>query len=152
MSILIPDQISEHFRLSEFACHNGSAYPVDLVQPEDGKTWGEARLMPLVATLEAIRSECGGGSIRITSAYRTLAHNRSVGSHDTSQHPLGRAADLQHALMSPGEFHARILLAYHAGRLPMLGGLGLYLSFVHVDVRPRPEDDHLAQWTGTRVE
>jgi hypothetical protein len=36
-----------------------------------------------------------------------------------------------------------------AGKLPKLGGIGWYpRQWVHIDVRPRPADGHIAKWVG----
>jgi hypothetical protein len=161
----MPTMISEHFALEEFACKDGSPYPVD--QPDlevPGETWGESRLGPLVETLEVIRGALGGRPLHVDSGYRTLAYDqllydRSVasggGANDKapplqSQHPKGRAADIRTGSLAPVELRDLIGALYVAGKLPHLGGLGLYTSFVHVDVRARP-GNHLAQWGGRRL-
>lgn len=135
-------RVTDHFDSAEFACKDGTPYPDSLI-PE--------RLLLLCETLEVIREAAGGRSITITSGYRTLAYNRKIGSHDTSQHPKGRACDIQHASLTSDELYSLISKLYANGMLPYLGGLGRYPSFVHIDVRPRPEDDHLARWSGSRM-
>jgi hypothetical protein len=69
-------KITEHFDSDEFACHDGTPYPLDTVEDGTGIptgywailcpqqslpvrqfTWGESRLTPLCQTLEAIRAE-----------------------------------------------------------------------------------------------
>lgn len=146
--------VTAHFSVEEMACHDGTRYPLDVIEtrgPDAGRTWLDSRLRPLCETLEAIRAAAGGSAIRVTSGYRSLAYNRRLGSHDTSQHPAGRAADIIHPTLRPHDLHALIVQLYHRGDLPRLGGLGLYPTFIHVDVRHRPEDGHLAQWTGGRA-
>lgn len=158
------------FSLAEFACHDGTPYPVDQVDDEDpaGRTWAETRLRPLVSTLDVIR-EAVGKPIRVDSGYRTLKYdealyqkNQAVGLNGkadprTSQHPKGRAADIRCGSLTALQLRDLIGALYRNGRLPYLGGLGLYPSFVHVDVRPRPgsrggaRDGHLAQWGGNRL-
>lgn len=134
--------LTEHFAIEEFSCHDGSVYP-----PE----WIQDRLLPLCMTLEVIRSELGGSPLHVNSGYRTLAYNRRIGSHDTSQHVQGRAADIVHDSASANMVRSTVLMLYRAGKLPLLGGCGSYPGFVHVDVRHRPEDDHLCQWEGGRL-
>jgi uncharacterized protein YcbK (DUF882 family) len=135
-------KVTEHFDSDEFACRDGSPYPAE---------WIVERLSILCATLEVIRTAAGNVPIRVNSGYRTLEYNRKLGSHDTSQHPKGRAADIQHPKLTADELYVLVGRLYVAGRLPSLGGLGKYPTFIHVDVRPRPEDDHLALWTGGRM-
>lgn len=145
-------RLTAHFSLEEFACRDKSPYPLDRPDDEwDGAVkWGQSRLLPLCHTLERIREEIQQ-PIRILSAYRTIAYNRKIGSSDGSQHPAGRAADIIARNLTAFQLHQVILILYRAGKLPKLGGLGSYNSFVHVDVRPRPEDDHLARWSGGRA-
>jgi hypothetical protein len=158
-------KITEHFDSDEFACHDGTPYPmlaVDELDPH-GLVWGETRLRLLCETLEVIRAEAGDEALIIDSGFRTIAfderlYERSAKNGDvapatSSQHPKGRASDVRHARLSPAELHALILRLWRAGKLPHLGGLGLYPTFVHIDVRPRSVDNptHLAQWTAGRA-
>lgn len=144
-------RLTAHFAIEEFACHNGEPYPLD--RPDDEvngrESWGKTRLFKLCLTLETVREETG--PIRVLSSYRPIEYNRKIGSNDGSQHPQGRAADIIVPGMTAFVLHSIILRKFRAGKLPHLGGLGLYDRFVHVDVRPRPEDDHLARWTGGRA-
>lgn len=78
----------------------------------------------------------------ITSAYRCPDHNEKVGGAKNSQHKLGSAADLQAKGVKPQDLHAAILDLVSAKRIPE-GGLGLYNSFVHYDIRPQK-----ARWNG----
>lgn len=161
--------ITEHFSLEEFACHDGTPYPVDQVDDEDpqGRTWRETRLMPLCETLEAIRAAAGGDPLIIDSGYRTLEYDERLYEADRgagnvappqgSQHPKGRAADIRHPTLSPVGLRNLIGRLYADGQLPHLGGLGLYPTFVHADIAPRAgssggaNDGHLRQWGGTRL-
>jgi hypothetical protein len=144
-------QITPHFAAHEFDCKDGTPYPLDLVE-KDGTPYRISRLLKLCETLEVIREAAGGRPLRVTSGFRSLEYNRRLGSSDNSQHVKGRAADIQHPILTAGALHTLILKLYNAHKLPWLGGLGHYITFVHVDVRPRPEDNHLAQWLGTRVQ
>ena len=117
-------QITEHFRVYEFACSDGS----DVVFISTA----------LVEILENIRQRFGA-TVTVTSGYRTVSYNRTVsGSSAASQHCNGLAADIQVAGVSPAA------VADYAGQLlPGTGGIGLYGSFVHIDVRPGP-----SRWKG----
>lgn len=159
--------VTPHFGADEFACHDGSAYPIATLDEDtnDGRTWLETRLKPLCDTLEVIRDAGGGKSITIDSGYRTLAYDQRlydkhvatagddglVAKASASQHPKGRAADIRHATLGPVALFNLILSLYEAGKLPQLGGVGLYPTFVHVDMRPRSNGGtHLAIWGGAR--
>jgi hypothetical protein len=108
-------KLSEHFRVGEFACHDGSDRI--LIAPA------------LVALLQAIRSRYGQ-PVRISSGYRTEGRNTLVGGSPTSQHLAGTAADIVVAGVPPIE-----MCRYAEHLMPSSGGIGLYPDFVHMDVR-----------------
>jgi hypothetical protein len=160
--VITPDMlVTDHFRLSEFACHDGTPYPAKDVDDEDPAhgLWLETRLVPLCRTLEVVRTGCGGRAMTIESGFRSMTYDERLHALDPgdvapasgSQHPKGRAADVSHSVLSPADLHKQILLLYSTGMLPFLGGLGLYPTFVHLDVRPRPADGHLARWQSSRL-
>lgn len=147
--------ITEHFAIEEFACHDGTPYPFDRPDEEDRDptdgivVWGESRLFLLCKTLEVVRAFFGR-PIDVLSGYRSMRWNRLKKSRDTSQHPKGRASDIKVRGVPASIVHDRVLELYEAGELPHLGGLGDYPGFTHLDVRPRPEDNHLARWMEER--
>jgi len=106
--------LSANFRVREFASKDG-----------DDKVF----IAPaLVTLLQKIRDKFG--SVTITSAYRTKSHNAKIGGSSSSQHLLGTSADIQIkgvSLMQIAQY-AELLLGN-------AGGVGLYSTFVHVDVR-----------------
>ena len=109
-------QITPHFKVREFACSDGS--DVVFVAPS------------LVDILEAIRVHFGR-PVTVTSGYRTVSYNASIkNSSKKSQHCNGLAADIQVEGHTPVEVYnyACSLLGDH-------GGVGIYNTFVHVDVR-----------------
>jgi uncharacterized protein YcbK (DUF882 family) len=108
-------KLSENFRVREFACSDGSD-PV-FVSSE------------LVEVLQKIRTHFGR-AVTITSAYRTPGRNKAVGGTTYSQHLYGRAADIKISGISP-----RKVAAYAETLLPNKGGIGVYNTFTHVDVR-----------------
>lgn len=77
--------------------------------------------------------------ILVNSAYRCPRHNAAVGGAANSQHLLGKAADIRVKGMSAAK------LAEVAEQVPAFaeGGIGLYKTFVHVDVR-----FHKTRWKG----
>lgn len=139
--------VTAHFTVYEFRCHDGTPYPDE---------WVADRLTVLCATLEMIRAEVGGRAVHIISGYRTPVHNEALRSSDgsgtgvakNSQHLVGRAADIAVEGMRPRDVHAAVMRLFKAGKLSSLGGIGLYAGWVHVDIRAKV-GDHLAQWDTT---
>ena len=122
-------RLAPSFTVREFRCRDGSdAIMID---------------QTLVVLLQAIR-EHFGKAVTITSGYRTAAHNKSVGGAKSSQHLLGRAADIQVAGVSVED-----VAAYAESLMPTWGGVGRYpvkagraKGWVHVDTRPNK-----SRWT-----
>tara|TARA_R100000805_G_C3617569_1_gene119812 strand:+ start:525 stop:905 length:381 start_codon:yes stop_codon:yes gene_type:complete len=75
-----------------------------------------------------------GKPIRVNSAYRSPEHNASVGGVKTSQHILGKAADIVVKDMPTDVLYQYIEDAISNGEM-LQGGLGLYDTFVHYDIR-----------------
>lgn len=158
----MPINVTEHFTVEEFACHDGTPYPIATIDIEDPqkREWVETRLAPLCKMLEVIRHEAGAHPMTIDSGFRTIAYDTalyeksakdgSVAPPQSSQHPKGRAADIKHSTLGPRALHDLIVSLIVAGKLPLIGGVGLYPTFVHIDVRPKPASGHVAQWGGDR--
>lgn len=108
-------KLSKNFTVKEFACSDGT----DTVFIS----------LALVNLLQKIRDHFGKAVI-INSAYRTEAHNKSIGGATYSQHKYGLAADIHINGVTPKE-----IAAYVETLLPSSGGIGIYKSFVHIDVR-----------------
>lgn len=107
--------LSANFKVREFACKDGT----DVIFISDG----------LVQVLQAIRSHFNA-AVTINSAYRTPAYNKKVGGETYSQHLYGVAADISVKGVSPKD-----VAAYAEMLLPNTGGIGIYSTFTHVDVR-----------------
>lgn len=116
-------KLSEHFKVREFACKDGTD-PVFVSES-------------LVGILEAIRLHFDA-PVHINSAYRTPQHNTKEGGVKTSQHTYGLAADIRVDGHTPAEVYAVAdsMLGDH-------GGVGIYDTFVHVDVRSKK-----SRWKG----
>lgn len=151
--------VGRFFKPAEMACRDGTPYP---------PSWG-VRLAILFDAFDVIR-EAWGQPVTIVSGYRSKAYNESIGAVDGSQHPHGKAGDLR-PYAPPGEvrtaatihrFHHLIELLINDGKLPAVGGVGAYPlvldkrsklwvpGWVHVDTRTKPQDGHIARWTGAK--
>lgn len=119
----IGKQLSTHFRVAEFACRSGA--DAVLIAPR------------LVMVLETIRAHFGA-PVTINSAYRTPEYNAKVGGAAHSQHCYGTAADI----VVKGQTPAAVA-AFARTLMPDWGGVGVYKSFTHIDVREAKAD-----WTG----
>ena len=144
----MPGDVSPHFSRHEFDLPDEKARKRGLdAGAEYPAEWIESRLKPLCAALEIIRAEFGGKPVRVISGYRPLPYNRALGSKDDSQHIQGRAADFQIAGVAPGLIYRRVLALYDKSAID-IGGVGVYDSFVHVDVR----GGGLHRWDERRAE
>lgn len=122
-------QLAPGFKVREFRCRDGS----DTIMVDQ----------TLVVLLQAIR-EHFNKPITITSGYRTGTHNTAVGGSRSSQHLLGKAADIQVA-----DTTVEAVAAYAESLMPDWGGVGRYpikagraRGWVHVDTRPNK-----SRWT-----
>ena len=116
-------KLSANFRVREFACTDGSD-PI-FIDSE------------LVEILQKIRTHFGK-SVTITSAYRTPTKNKACGGSPYSQHLYGRAADIKISGVAPKK-----VAAYAETFLNNKGGIGIYSTFTHIDVRAAK-----ARWKG----
>jgi zinc D-Ala-D-Ala carboxypeptidase len=137
-------QLTEHLTLSQFDQLAGYDFPAEPYPPE----WVTSRAIPLATVLEAVCSELGNPRLTVTSGYRSRAFNEALraAGHpvaENSQHCEGLAADVVFSGVRPIEAFAAALGLHLRGKI-RLGGLGLYASWVHLDIRSGP----LAQWFG----
>lgn len=108
------EKISEHFKVKEFKCKDGSdkiLVDVDFVQ----------------VFLESIRNHFGA-PITINSAYRTPSYNKKIGGATNSYHMKGKAFDIVVKGKTPAEVAK---YAYSIG----VSGVIQYNTFTHVDSR-----------------
>lgn len=133
-------RLSPYFHIEEFRCHDGTPVPDALL----------GNLMRLVTTLDICRL-AAGAPLNVISGFRTRKHNTAVGGAENSTHLTCEGADIRPGRdVTPEELHALVLQHYKHKRLPDLGGVGLYPSWVHIDVR-KAKDGHLRRWTGLGV-
>ena len=122
--------LAPDFKVRELRCRDGT----DTVMVDE----------VLTVVLQCIR-EHFGKAVVITSGYRTAAHNAAVGGAKSSQHLLGRAADIRVQGVSVED-----VAAYAESLMPGWGGIGRYpvkagrtTGWVHVDTRAEK-----ARWRG----
>lgn len=110
------EQLSAHFEAQEFKCKDNSRVIV--------------LNKALLDLLELIRMHYNS-PLTITSGYRTVQYNSQLkNASPKSQHTHGNAADIKVKNVSPLALYNWLNNSY-----PNSLGLGLYDTFVHVDVR-----------------
>lgn len=116
-------QLTTNFNISEFACKDGTAVP---------DTYRNNAL-EVAQNLQVLRDTLGK-PISINSAYRTVSHNKSVGGEPNSYHLRAQAADIVVSGYTPSAVKGAIEKLIKEGKMKQ-GGIGLYNSFVHYDIR-----------------
>lgn len=121
---------SRHFSESELTCKCGCG--LNAATPE------------LLELIEACRAILNTPMV-VRSATRCEKHNTASGGVKNSKHVSGNALDFYVTGLAPAVVF-KVLKSWHeAGRLPQLGGIGLYDWGVHVDTFHAP-DGHLRSW------
>ncbi|MCK5896424.1 MAG: DUF882 domain-containing protein [Cocleimonas sp.] len=115
--------LTPHFSLSEFACKDGTPVPSRLIQ----------NVKKLALNLEVLRNAFGI-PIKINSGYRHDSYNKSIGGASKSQHLVAKAADIRIKGVTSKNVKAKIEELINDNKMEQ-GGIGLYNSFVHYDVR-----------------
>lgn len=121
--------LTAHFSRWEFESRDGAPMPPVAL----------ANIKKTAVMLESLRAEISevmnrDCPLKVLSGYRSPAHNAAVGGVKTSYHLTGMAADVVCRYASPWQI-ARI-----ARRLQdrgVVGGVGEYFGFVHVDWGPK---------------
>ena len=116
---------TRHFTPDEFRCPCCNKLPKDLLL-----------LGNLLFMLEKLRTMLGDKPIIINSGFRCVKHNKEIGGVSNSQHLRGAAADI----VVPGAVIKKLgCVCEDVG----FSGIGIYSTWVHVDVREGPH----ARWT-----
>ena len=133
---------SAHLTWNELACWDRGRMPWRLLSAYP-QNWRASRAVVLAHAFEAIRTACNNRPLIVLSAYRTAEYNVRIGGAKNSQHVQGRALDLAPPNGLTVDQFAQVVLsvAHHDGS--KIKGIGIYDTFVHVDVRPAAR---LARW------
>lgn len=108
--------LNPYFSREEFECKCG----------ECGQDTVDAELLKVLTDLRVYF----GAPVYINSANRCEEHNKKVGGSPRSQHLTSKAADIRVKGHPPLEVYKYLDKEY-----PDTYGIGLYRSFVHIDVR-----------------
>jgi len=117
--------MTKNFNIKEFESKDGSKMPSDIF----------LNMIKLANQLQILR-DYTGRAITVNSGYRSPKHNAKIGGSLSSQHLLGKAADITIEGLKPAEVYRLIDELIGMG-LMLQGGLGLYekKGFVHYDIR-----------------
>ena len=125
---------TKHFKIKEFNCKDGTPVPPQYL----------SNAKKVADQLEVLRAALGGKPIIITSGYRTPEHNKKVGGVGGSAHLTASAADIVVRGIPPAQVAATIEKLIAAGKMQE-GGIGIYKTFVHYDIRGTR-----ARWDSTK--
>lgn len=107
--------LNKYFKRKEFACKCGC-----------GTSTVDAELLTVITDVR----EHFGKPVVITSGHRCAKHNANVGGAKASVHMTGKAADIKVSGVSVYD-----VAIYLSKKYPDQYGIGLYSSFIHIDVR-----------------
>ena len=127
-------QLTKNFKLREFICRDGTNVPPEY----------RDNVQLLAENLQVLRDYVGE-PVRIISGYRTKKYNTRIKGARRSQHMLAKAGDIKIESMKPREVYELIIKLIKEGKM-MAGGVGIYRTFVHYDVR-----GYNARWTGKGI-
>ena len=128
------NKLTNNFSLSEFRCKDGTDVPDEHMD----------NVKKLAENLQVLREHLGK-PIRIISGYRSPKYNRKIDGARRSQHMTASAADIKIQGMTPQEIKNIVENLIKEGKMKQ-GGIGLYKTFLHYDVRNRK-----ARWYGKGI-
>ena len=118
-------RLTANFNKKEFDSKDGSEMPEDVLM----------NVQKVANQLQVLRNHINK-PIKINSGYRSPDHNRAIGGVSNSQHVLGKAADIMVTGVTTSELSAIIEQLISDGDM-LQGGLGVYNTFVHYDIRKK---------------
>lgn len=116
-------QVTKNFNLNEFNSKCGRPMPENI----------KKNIIELIHNLQVIRDEVKV-PISITSGYRSPEHNAKVKGAKDSQHVKGTAVDFKVQGLKPKEVALIVERVIKEGKIKQ-GGIGIYPSWVHYDIR-----------------
>ncbi len=126
-------QLTKNFHIDEFKCHDGTVVPKEFFE----------NVLELAENLQVLRTKLGK-PIHVVSGYRTPDYNKKIGGAKKSQHMSAKAADIKVKGIGPKRLSERVKALIAEGSMKK-GGVGIYPTFTHYDVRGTN-----ARWWGTR--
>jgi len=115
--------LTTNFNKIEFDSKDGAEMPSYVLD----------NIKELSSNLQALRNYTGK-PIHINSGYRSPSHNSKIGGVRNSYHTKGMASDIVIRDYSPKKLVRIINKLIKEGKMKQ-GGIGLYNSFVHYDIR-----------------
>jgi len=128
------NKLTNNFALSEFRCKDGTDVPDEHMD----------NVKELAENLQVLREHIDK-AINVISGYRSPKYNRKIKGARRSQHMTASAADVKVSGMTPHEVKAIVEQLIEEKKMKQ-GGIGLYKTFLHYDVRGRK-----ARWLGKGV-
>lgn len=131
--------MTKNFNLEEFIYskfYKAAGVQEKVIESYEKDKRVQENLKLLAEQLQVLRYEINKPII-INIAYRPYWWEKMRGRTGTSQHCLGKAADITVEEMSITELHKEILKLIEQGKM-INGGLGLYQKFIHYDIRSYP--------------
>ena len=116
-------KLTANFSKSEFESKDGAKMPDDVFE----------NIKKVANELQVLRDVLKQ-PININSAYRSPSHNRKVGGVKNSQHVKGTAVDIVVKGLSTDQLAYKIDELISKGIMQQ-GGIGIYDTFVHYDIR-----------------
>ena len=126
-------QLSPHFNAREFRCKCGKEHDFQIADE-------------LIDKLEKLYAALNCSKIIITSGFRCVAHDKSVGGSGTGQHTKGNAADIC-CYGQDGQPISSKIVCQKAQDISFTGiaNITAAYQYTHVDVRPN------GKWYGDEV-
>lgn len=116
-------RLTKNFTREEFDSKDGCKMPDEVLY----------NIQKLANQLQYVRDYLDE-PIKVNSGYRSVSHNKAVGGSKNSQHILGKASDIVVKNISSKTLFDLMEDLIDKGEI-LQGGLGLYNTFVHYDIR-----------------
>lgn len=115
--------LTKNFTREEFDCSDGTIVPLLYKQ----------NVIELAQNLQVLRDYLNE-AIYVSSGFRTKKYNKQIGGVDDSQHLEAKAGDLSVKSLTPLQLAKTIEKLIAKGKMKQ-GGIGVYKTFVHYDIR-----------------